>query len=209
VVVVVLLIVSVLVVPVLELAWRRTVLDKIGVIASITEIFGIIKRNFKDVLVIWLLMIAIGIGWFFAFLLVILPVALFAALLLGGIPGGLVYLISGSVWGALIAGGVPGIIALILVITFGTGLYLTFRSAVWTLTYLGIDTALPQPGIVPEPAPSPEPAAGPEPEPKPEPAPEPESEPEPEPAPEPEPKPKSTSPNLTGTSAPLDPEPGL
>ena len=159
----------------------------------------------------WLLMIAIGIGWFFAFLLVILPVALFAALLLGGIPGGLVYLISGSVWGALIAGGVPGIIALILVITFGTGLYLTFRSAVWTLTYLGIDTALPQPGIVPEPAPSPEPAAGPEPEPKPEPEPEPTSEPEPEPTsePEPEPKPKSASPNLTGTAAPLDPEPGV
>jgi hypothetical protein len=217
VVMVVMLIIAVVVVPVQELAWRRTVLDKIGVIASVTEIFGIIKRNFKDVLVIWLLMIAIGIGWFFVFLFIML-VGVIAALLLGGIPGGLVYLISGSVWGAVIAGGVPAFIVLVLVITFSSGLYLTFRSAVWTLAYLGIDTTLPQPGITPEPAlePEPGPVVGLQPEPEPEletePEPERERQPEPEPESKPEsetePDPKPSSPDLTGTS-PLKPEPGV
>lgn len=120
-----------------ELAWRQIVLDGSGVIASLGEAFGLIKRHFKDVAVIWLLMFGVGFAWVFVSLIVLLPISLIAGALAGGIPALAVYLISNSGIGAAIAGIPLGVLVFILIISLGTMFYLVFQSAVWTLAYLG------------------------------------------------------------------------
>jgi hypothetical protein len=123
-------------VPFQELALRRTVLDERGVMVSLTETFGLIKRHLKDVIIVWLLMFGVGIAWVFVALFAVLPAALIAALLIGGIPAGLIYLLSGSGMGAAVVGGPLAVLALVAVISFGSAFYLILQSVVWTLTYL-------------------------------------------------------------------------
>lgn len=135
-VILLLFIVSLIVWPIQELAWRQTVLNDKDVFSSFGDTFKLIREHFKDVFVLWLLMMGIGIGWGFVALLVVLPAALIVAFILGGIPAGLVYLITNSVVGAAVAGGPLALIALIGIISFGTGLYLTFQSSFWTLAHL-------------------------------------------------------------------------
>lgn len=135
-VIVILVIVGAIITPILELTWRRVVLDDRGVFAGISEVFGLIKRNLKDVFVIWLLLLGVGFGWFFVALIIVLPVSLLVAALVGGIPALIVYLLSGSVLGAAIAGIPLAVLGLTIVTSFCTGLYLVFRSSVWTLAYL-------------------------------------------------------------------------
>lgn len=139
-VILILIAVSVVITPLQELAWRQTALAERGVIDSVGQAFELIKRRFKDVAIIWLLMLGVGFGWGIVSLIVILPASLIAAALLGGLPGGLVYLLSGSWVAALIIGGPLGLLALILVGSFAQGLYLTYQSAVWTLAYLELQT---------------------------------------------------------------------
>jgi hypothetical protein len=107
----------------------------------------LIKRRFKDVLIMWLLMFGIAIGWGIIALIGVLPISLIAAALIGGIPAGLVYLISNSGWGALIAGAPLALLTLIIISSAANGLYLIYQSAVWTLTYLELQkpVAAPQP----------------------------------------------------------------
>ena len=83
-------------------------------------------------------MLGVGFAWVFVALIVILPISLVAAALVGGIPAALVYFISNSWIGAVIAGVPLALLALILVSSAGAGLYLIFRSSVWTLTYLEV-----------------------------------------------------------------------
>ena len=137
-VILVLVAVKVVINPFQELAWRRTVLADQQVIASLREAVGLVKQRFKDVAVIWLLMIGIGFGWGILAVFVVLPVSLLAALVLGGIPAGLVYLISRSGIGAAIAGVPLALLTLIMVSSVATGFYLVYQSSIWTLTYLEI-----------------------------------------------------------------------
>jgi hypothetical protein len=102
------------------------------------DALDLLKQRFKDVAVIWLLMLGVGIGWVLVSLIIILPVSLIGALLAGGIPAGLVYLVSRSGLGAAIAGIPLGLLVLIVISSMTTGLYLIFQSAVWTLTYLQV-----------------------------------------------------------------------
>ena len=153
-IILILVLMGAIITPFRELAWRRTVLAGHGVIDSLRDAINLVKRRFKDVVIISLLMIGIGMGWVFVALLVVLPVSLIAALLFGGIPAGLVYLISRSWIGAAIAGIPLGMLALIIVASAATALYLIFHSAVWTLTYLevqGMDTGEPEPSENPNP----------------------------------------------------------
>ncbi|MCB0224477.1 MAG: hypothetical protein KDI02_12350 [Anaerolineae bacterium] len=140
-----LFLISLIIWPIQELAWRQTVLEDKGVLTSLGEAFNLAKRRLKDVFVLCLLLVGIGIGWIFVFLLVILPAALFAALIMGGIPALLVYLFSNSWIGAAVAGGPLAIIALVIVTSFGNGLYLVFQSAIWTLTHLELTKVEPPP----------------------------------------------------------------
>ncbi len=128
--------ISVVIAPILELAWRQAVLDQRGVIDSLRGAFQLFKTRFKDVAVLWLLLVGVGIGWGLATLVVVLPLSLLAAAIIGGIPALLVYLIAGSGVGAAIAGIPLGLIAFMLVMTTATGYYLIFQSAIWTLAYL-------------------------------------------------------------------------
>lgn len=140
----------------LDLARRRVVLDNAGVIASVGDTFGLIKRRLKDVIIIWLLMFGVGFAWTFVALIVVLPVSLIAAAIAGGIPALLVYFISESVIGAAIAGGPLALLVIILVSSVAGGFYLIFRSTVWTLTYLEIQ----EQGDAPAAAETSAPAAG-------------------------------------------------
>lgn len=134
--------------PYKELVWRRTFLDGEGVTASLRDTFTLIKQNFKDVFIVWLLMFGVGIAWVVITLLVILPILLLLILIVGGIPGLLVYLISESVVGAVVAGIPLAVIAAVLVSSFANGLYLVFQSAVWTLTHLELQSRpTPPPGV--------------------------------------------------------------
>jgi len=134
----VLMVIGAIISPILELTWRHTVLDGFGVFDSFGRTFKLINRNLKDVVIVWLLMFGVGLLWVMLVFIILLPVSLIAALILGGIPAAAVYFISGSGIGAAIDGVPLGFIALIVVITFGSGLYLIFQSSVWTLAYLGL-----------------------------------------------------------------------
>jgi len=138
-----LIIVGVFIGPIQELAWRRIALDQRGVIDSLRETIDLIKRRFKDIAIMWLLMVGVGLGWGIISLIIVLPVSLLAAALIGGIPAGLVYLISNSGWGALIVGVPLGLITLIVVGSAATGFYLIYQSAVWTLAYLELQKSVP------------------------------------------------------------------
>ncbi len=154
----ILLLIHGVITPLQELAWRRTVLDNRSVVDSLRDVFGLIKHRFKDVVIVWLLMVGIGLGWGFVALLVVLPVSLIIAVVVGGIPAGLVYLFSRSGIGAAVAGIPLALLALILVSSFATGLYLIYRSSVWTLTYLQIREAGDEDQEAPEtPVPAPPP----------------------------------------------------
>ncbi len=135
-VVLLLVAVSAIIAPFQELAWRRSTLDEQGALASLGDAWRLVRQNFKDVLVIWLLMLGAGLLWGLLSLFVALPVAAIAALLLGGIPAGLVYLMSSSVLAAAITGGPLALIVLILVMSAASAFFLIFQSAVWTLMYL-------------------------------------------------------------------------
>lgn len=124
--------------PFQELAWRRTVLAEQGVVVSLRDAVDLLRQRFKDVAVIWLLMLGIGFGWALVSLIIVLPVSLIGAVLAGGIPAGLVYLISRSGLGAAIAGIPLGLLVLIVISSMATGFYFIFQSSVWTLTYLQI-----------------------------------------------------------------------
>jgi hypothetical protein len=152
--IVVLMIIGAIVAPIQEISWRRAVLDGQGVIASVGDSLGIIRRNLKDVIIVVLLMMGVGLLWVFVFLLTVLPLSLLAAGVVGGLPAGLVYLISNSWLGAAVAGIPLAVIAMVLVISFGTGLFYVYQSTFWTLAYLELkkpeDVDLPTEAGLPE-----------------------------------------------------------
>lgn len=162
----ILIAISVVITPLQEMAWRQTALPQSGVIDSVKQAFGLIKHHFKDVAVIWLLMLGVGIGWVIVSLIVVLPAVLIAVALIAGVPGILVYLLTGSGAAGLITGVPLGLLVLILLLNFAQGLYLIYQSAVWTLVYLelrGTGSVADQPPVNPlspaEPNLTPEPVA--------------------------------------------------
>ncbi len=117
-----------------QLAYRQAALSGKGTLESIAEAYRMLREHFSNVAVIWLLLLAIGIGWG----LVLLPifVVLFVlAAVMGGAPAFLMYQTTRTVWPALLIGVPVGIVVIGLPLLFLTGLYQTFVSAVWTLTY--------------------------------------------------------------------------
>ncbi len=128
--------------------WRACALEELGVIESIRYGFDVIRRNLKDVAIMWLIMIGLQIAWAIAMIvttIVLIPVILLL-IIVGGVLGGLPALL---VWGLAslffegawpwILAGVIGIPIFILVMAlpwlFLGGLMEVFKSSVWTLTY--------------------------------------------------------------------------
>lgn len=130
-------------------AARISVLEGVGVIDSIKQGYAFLRRHLKSVFFLWLVMIGIGIAWFIAMVLLILPILLLflcmilPGILVGAIPGliatGLAALLQmPSPW-YWIVGGLVALPIFFLVTSIPSlvvsGWQLIFNSSVWTETY--------------------------------------------------------------------------
>lgn len=114
---------------------REIVLADRGIGEALSGGYALVRWRLKDVGVMWLLMLAINIG----FAILMLPVALVMALLAGALGGGLGYAIhavtGGSVVWAIAAGLPVFLLVLGIPLTIVGGIFQSYRSSVWTLTY--------------------------------------------------------------------------
>jgi hypothetical protein len=152
--------VSLVISPLSELAWRYAVLQKLGGIDSLKASYMMLRARLKDVALTVLVLIGVAIAWgILNFLLAIVIVIIGA--LMGAIPGLIVYFITQEPWMAVLGGLPLFLVVVIHPLTFVTGLYMTFHSAFWTLVYrrlngseaeLGADVVVLEPSpIVDEP----------------------------------------------------------
>lgn len=120
---------------------RACALEGLGVIASVRRGYAVVRRNLKNVGIMWLLMVGVGLAW--PVLIVPVVLALVAAgMLLGGLSallvGGLVSLIwagEAPVFLALAVGVSIFLLVLVAPLAFLSGLREVFVSSTWTLTY--------------------------------------------------------------------------
>jgi hypothetical protein len=119
-------------------ARRVCALEKRGVIESIREGYAIVRRNLKDIGLMWLILAGVQITWS----LVLIPVAFLLIALAAAVGGGLglaAYGIAGAgdtSWLPAVLVGVPIFILLVtLPFAFLSGLMQTFTSSTWTLAY--------------------------------------------------------------------------
>ena len=145
---------------------RACALEEVGVIEALRQGYALVRQHLKDVAIMWLIMIGLGLGWLIAMIFVTFLLVVLAAVL-GGLPallvGGLASLVSqgATPW---ILGAAVGLPIFILVVAvpglFLGGLVEVFKSSVWTLTYrelraleglqpAGLET---EPGQLPEPS---------------------------------------------------------
>jgi hypothetical protein len=98
------------------------------------------RSRLKEAAVMWLALFGIGLGFAVVFLIIFVIVLVIAAAVGGGI-GLLAHTLTQSV-GWAVALGLPFFVVILLVpTTFIQGLWLTFESAAWTLTYREIAVA--------------------------------------------------------------------
>jgi len=128
--------------------WRVCALEGTGVFESIRRGFSLVRRNWKNAGLMWLIMIGLGIAWIIASLiafLLLIPVFIVLALVglvIGGIPALAVYGLTSlfisapATWIIAALVGLPILILIVsLPVIFLRGLKETFHSTVWTLTY--------------------------------------------------------------------------
>ena len=138
---------------------RAAVLENQGVIESIGRGFDLVRQRLGDIAIMAVIMFAIGLAW------VVLSIPIFivlilAAVVLGGLPallaGLLTSLFAQDAWPWIVGGlvGLP-IFLLVLIVPGGfvSGLYRTFVSSVWTLTYREALALGPASLVSPEPLP--------------------------------------------------------
>lgn len=138
------IIVGILLPPLMRFFRRACALEGLGVIDSIRDGYLTVRHNLKDVAIMWLIMVGLGIAWLIVMIPTMLLVAV-AALAIAAVPalaiGGLAGLLFGGVapW---IAGGIAGLLIFFLIVAvpglFLGGLVEVFKSTVWTLTYRDI-----------------------------------------------------------------------
>lgn len=149
-----------------DFAWRFSVLENFGVFEALSQSVALIRRNVKNVGLMWLVMIGIKIAWGVAFLILIIPLLIVSVIT--GIGGLLVAIVPGLLT-AMVASLLsapdywPWIFAALISlplfasVTFSPvllvrGWSLTYESSVWTLTYREIktlETVAPAAPIVP------------------------------------------------------------
>jgi hypothetical protein len=120
---------------------RACALGDLGVIASVKHGYATIRANFKDVALMWLLMVGAGILWALVSLFAFGLLAM-VGLALGGIPAVAVGLLASlATEGAVpwVLGGLVGLPVCVLVVFLPMlllqGVYQVFQANVWTLTY--------------------------------------------------------------------------
>jgi hypothetical protein len=130
---------------------RACVLEETGVFDSIRRGWELVKTNFIDVLLMWLIIIGIRIAYLVAMIPVVLLLLGIGALFGGGL-GWLIYtlLAGGSTISAIVTSVIVGLSLFMLIfvppLLFLGGLRETFVSTDWTLTYRAISSP-PQPEL--------------------------------------------------------------
>jgi len=117
-----------------KLAYREAALGNKRIFEAIGDAYRLIRRNLSDVGMVWLLMLAVGIGWGLVMIPVFIIVLVLAGVV-GGIPAAVVYAITESIGLTIAVGGPLGLLTMIAPLLFLGGLYTTFVSSVWTITY--------------------------------------------------------------------------
>jgi hypothetical protein len=114
---------------VLELAYRKCVLEKQGVFDSLRQGYHMARQNLRHVAVLWLVLLGIGLAvGFLMTALLVLVAGLVAA------PALAVWAITQRVLAAIVVAvvlGIPGVVFLMGV----SGIHVAFQSVVWTLVY--------------------------------------------------------------------------
>jgi hypothetical protein len=140
-----------------DIFWRASALEGVGVRDAIRLGWELVRREWKSVGLMWLVMVAVRIGWSIAMVvafvlsLPLMIVTILAGLIVAGVPG----LLAGLVSSLFLGGPLPWIVGvlfglpLFLVVAFSPllffrGLGLVYNSTVWTLTYRELNT-LPKP----------------------------------------------------------------
>jgi len=142
----------------MELVHREAVLNDGGVFASIRTGWNLMRSHLKDIFILWLIMVGIQIGVGIAGIPVFLLAVIIAVLLGGGAGVGLYFLLDAvatgaAAWGWGIGVGVGlFILLLVLIFSFLTGLFLVYRSSVWTLAYRDVTSPV-RAAVVPTVAP--------------------------------------------------------
>lgn len=165
--VVLILVVAALITVLLRFFHRACVLEELGVRASIAQGFYLVRSHWTDVIVMWLIMFGLGIAWIMALVplgLILIPLIV-VMIVVGVAVGALPALLTVAIANLFIQGVVPWILGVlvglpffILIVAspliFLSGLWHTYRSSAWTLTYYELrGLEVPQPEILPELAP--------------------------------------------------------
>jgi len=132
-----------------DFAWRFSVLEDAGVMQSLGQAAGLLRRNWKSAGLMWLVVLGIKIAWGLVFLLLVFPLLIVS--IVTAVGGLLVALVPGLLTAGLASlFSVPdywpwAFAALISLPFFASvafspvllvrGWGLTYESSVWTLTY--------------------------------------------------------------------------
>jgi hypothetical protein len=132
------IIIATLISVLLEIFRLACALEDLGVAAAIQRGFALARQNLGGLVLMWLILMGINIGYTFAIIPVVFIVLLVAgviATVLGLIAAGTVGLVTVP-WIAGLAVGLPIFILLMAIpLAFIDGLRQTYISSVWTLTY--------------------------------------------------------------------------
>jgi hypothetical protein len=135
------IVVSIVIGLIRELVYRQVVLGGHGPASAIAEAWRLLRRRFKDVGILWLILVGVTFGFGLGSAIVGFLLAIVALLTGGGVGAGLFFLIraaSGEIaaWvTAILSGGLVFMLVLGLPLTFLRGLKLVFDSSTWTLAY--------------------------------------------------------------------------
>jgi hypothetical protein len=142
--------------------WRVCALEDVGVSESLRRGYAMVRENWKNVGLMWLVMIGLGIAW--AIVSIIAVIITIPVVIITGIIGAVVVAIPAlllvGIFSLFLGGPLPWaigvlfVLPLFFVIAFSPWMLLAswqsiFTSSVWTLTYREIK-ALPVPPIAPK-----------------------------------------------------------
>jgi hypothetical protein len=114
--------------------YRRVVLGKQGVFASICQGWTLVRASLGETGLMWLVLAAFKLLWPLVMVPVVI-VGVIVASVVGGVPAGLAYLISRS-WVAAVVVGLPlFLIVFVPAVAYVQGLFELYQSTTWTLAY--------------------------------------------------------------------------
>lgn len=122
-------------ISVLQQFWfRAAAIGDQSTTTAIKSAWHLVSANLRDVGIMWLLMLGIGILFGLLMIPIILLVLVVVGLVAAG-PGFLIYQATESLAGALIWGVPVGLVLFVVPLSFISGLYLIFQTSVWNQMY--------------------------------------------------------------------------